>query len=63
MEKINPEDHAALMYEVNQMQHDKAHQIAADLQMYLHKYQELLLDLDDTVRNYKETARKIRGGE
>ena len=55
MERINPEDDAALL--------SQAHQVTADLQMYLYKYQELLQDLEDTIRNYKDTARKITGGE
>ena len=63
MERINPEDHASLLTQANQLQNGKAHQIAADLQMYLYRYNELLRDLDDTIRNYKETARKIKGGE
>ena len=63
MEKINPEDHAALLYQVNELPHEKGRQIEKDLQMYLHKYQELLQDLNDTIRNYRETDRKIKGGE
>lgn len=63
MQKIDPDDHAALLYQAGELKSDKAHQIAADLQMYLHKYQELLQDIEETVRNYKETARKIKGGE
>ena len=63
MQKIDHGEHAELLYRLNQLPADKGHRIAADLQMYLHKYQELLQGLEETIRNYKETARKIKGGE
>ena len=61
MEKLNPEDHAALLDQVARLPLEKAERIGKDLQLYLHKYQELLLDLEETIKNYKETARKIKG--
>ena len=63
MERIKPDEHASLLYRLNQLPHDKAKEMEMDLVMYLHKYLELLQDLEDTIRNYKDTAQKIKGSE
>ena len=60
---INFKEQADLLCRQNQLRDDKSKQFKKDLQMYLHKYQELLQNLDDTIRIYKETARKVKGRE
>jgi hypothetical protein len=63
VENISQDEHTALLYKATQLPCDKGKQIEEDLQMYLHKYNELLADLQETIKNYKATARKIKGGD
>ena len=63
IEKIDPEEHAKLLYQLSELPHDKARQLEQGLQMYLQHYNQLWAEIDETVKKYKETARKIKGQE
>ena len=63
IEKIDPEEHAKLLYKLSELPYDKARQLEQGLQMYLQHYNKLWAELDETVKKYKETAQKIKGGE
>jgi len=63
MERIDPEEHAKLLYQLSEMPYDKARQLEEGLQMYLQDYNELWAEIDETVKKYKETAQKIKGQE
>ena len=63
IEKIDPEEHAKLLYQLSELPHDKARQLEQGLQMYLQHYNQLWAEIDETVKKYKETAQKIKGQE
>jgi predicted nucleic acid-binding Zn-ribbon protein len=63
IKEITPEEHAALLHQVSELPYEKAKQLEDALQMLMGHYHALWAEIDDTVRKYKETARKIKGQE
>lgn len=63
IENIDPEEHALLLYKLSELPYDKAKQLEEGLQLYLQHYQALWAEIDETVKKYKETARKIKGDD
>jgi hypothetical protein len=63
MEKITPDEHAALLRKISELPYEKAKQLEDALQTLMGHYHALWAEIDDTVRKYKETAGKIKGGE
>jgi predicted nucleic acid-binding Zn-ribbon protein len=63
IKKITPEEHAALLHEISELPFEKAKKLEDALQTLMLHYHELWAEIDDTVKKYKETARKIKEGE
>jgi len=62
IKELSAEEHAALLHEIGSMPFSnvQAKKLAVDLQSALLHYHELLYDLDETVKTYIETAKKVR---
>jgi hypothetical protein len=63
IKELPGEQHAVLLYRLSEMPaaDERARQLEAELKAGLQRYQELLCDLENTIRSYLETAKKIKG--
>jgi len=61
LEDISEEEHSLLLCRLNSLPSgDRIQQLESELKNGLAKYQQLLGELEDTVRGYVKTARKIK---